>query len=186
MVKNLSATRETWVRSLGWEDLLEKGKATLSSILAWRIPWTVQSMGSQRAGLDWVTFTFTMVLLFLIIWETAILFSIAMHCFIFPPAMHKNSSFVTSSSTRMLSVCVLFLFLIKPGCEVASHNDFGLHVPNDQWNWTSFMCFLAICTYWRDVYSDPVPIFELGKFKHSNFLIVCFLLLSCRRNFFLY
>ena len=41
LVKNLPAMRETWVRSLGWEDPLEKGKATRSSILAWRIPWTV-------------------------------------------------------------------------------------------------------------------------------------------------
>ena len=38
---------ETWAQSLGWEDPLEKGKATHSSILAWRIPWTVLSMGSQ-------------------------------------------------------------------------------------------------------------------------------------------
>ena len=43
LVKNLPAIRETWVGSLGWEDPLEKGKATHSSILAWRIPWTVQS-----------------------------------------------------------------------------------------------------------------------------------------------
>ena len=49
--------QETWVRSLGWEDPLEEGKATHSSILAWRIPWTVKSMGSQRVGHDWVTFT---------------------------------------------------------------------------------------------------------------------------------
>ena len=41
MVKNLPAMWETWVRSLGWEDPLEMGKATHSSILAWRIPWTV-------------------------------------------------------------------------------------------------------------------------------------------------
>ena len=41
MVKNLPAMQETWVQSPGWEDLLEKGKATHSSILAWRIPWTV-------------------------------------------------------------------------------------------------------------------------------------------------
>ena len=41
LVKNLPAMRETWVLSLGWEDSLEKGKATCSSILAWRIPWTV-------------------------------------------------------------------------------------------------------------------------------------------------
>ena len=40
LVKNLPAMCETWVLSLGWEDPLEKGKATYSSILAWRIPWT--------------------------------------------------------------------------------------------------------------------------------------------------
>ena len=40
LVKNLPATRVTWVRSLGWEDSLEKGKATHSSILAWRTPWS--------------------------------------------------------------------------------------------------------------------------------------------------
>ena len=39
LVKNLPAMRETWVRSLGWEDPLAKGKATYSSVLAWRIPW---------------------------------------------------------------------------------------------------------------------------------------------------
>ena len=47
LVKNLPAMRETWVPSLGWEDPLEKGKATQSSILAWRISWTVLSMGLQ-------------------------------------------------------------------------------------------------------------------------------------------
>ena len=43
LVKNLPAMRETWVWSLVWEDSLEKGKATQSSILAWRIPWTIYS-----------------------------------------------------------------------------------------------------------------------------------------------
>ena len=47
LVKNPLAMWETWVRSLGWEDPLEKGKGTHSSILAWRIPRTIQSMGSQ-------------------------------------------------------------------------------------------------------------------------------------------
>ena len=56
LVKNLPAIWETWVRTLGWEDPLEKGKATHSSILAWRIPWT-KSMGSQRVQHDLVTFT---------------------------------------------------------------------------------------------------------------------------------
>ena len=41
LVKNPPAMWETWVRSLGWENPLEKGKATHSSILAWRIPWTI-------------------------------------------------------------------------------------------------------------------------------------------------
>ena len=58
LVENPPAMWEAWVRSLGWEDLLEKGKATRSSILAWRIPWTVQSMGSQsRTRLSGFDFT---------------------------------------------------------------------------------------------------------------------------------
>ena len=46
LVKNPPTLLETWVQSLGWEDPLEKEKATHYSILAWRIPWTVSSMGS--------------------------------------------------------------------------------------------------------------------------------------------
>ena len=60
MVKNLPAMQNTQVPSLSWEDLLEKGMATHSSVLAWRIPWTeepggllsILSIGSQRVGLD--------------------------------------------------------------------------------------------------------------------------------------
>ena len=57
MVKNLPVMQETWVQSLGWEDPLEKGMATHSSILAWRILWTeepggLQSMGSQGVRYD--------------------------------------------------------------------------------------------------------------------------------------
>ena len=51
MVKNLPAMQETQVQSLGWEDPLEKGVATLSSILAWRIPWTEESGRLQSLGL---------------------------------------------------------------------------------------------------------------------------------------
>ena len=57
MVKNPPAMRETWVQSLGWEDPLEKGKATHSSIVAWRIPRTVWSMGSHRVRHNRETFT---------------------------------------------------------------------------------------------------------------------------------
>ena len=57
VVKNRPAMQETWVQSLGQEDPPEKGMATHSSILAWRIPWTeepggLQSMGSQRVEHD--------------------------------------------------------------------------------------------------------------------------------------
>ena len=57
MVKHLPTMWETRVQSLGWEDLLEKERATHSSILAWKIPWTekpgeLQSMGSQRVRDD--------------------------------------------------------------------------------------------------------------------------------------
>ena len=50
LVKNLPVMRGTWAQSLAWEDPLEKGTATHSSNLVWRIPWTVQSMGLQRPG----------------------------------------------------------------------------------------------------------------------------------------
>ena len=58
LVKNLPTMQLTWVWSLGWEDSLEEGMATNSSIFAWRIPWPegpggLQSMGSQRVGHDW-------------------------------------------------------------------------------------------------------------------------------------
>ena len=49
---NLPAVQEMWVPSLGWKDPLEKGTATHSSILAWRIPWTIQSMGLHRVRHD--------------------------------------------------------------------------------------------------------------------------------------
>ena len=52
LVKNLPAMWETWVRSLGWEDPLEKGKVTDSSILAWRILGTIQSMELQKVRND--------------------------------------------------------------------------------------------------------------------------------------
>ena len=57
-VKSLLAMRETWVRSLGWEDPLEEGMTTHFSALTWRIPWTeepggLQSLGSQRVRHTW-------------------------------------------------------------------------------------------------------------------------------------
>ena len=64
IVKNLPVLQEIWVIFLGLEDLLEKGMAIQTSILAWKIPWReepcgLQSMGLQRFGHHWVTNTFT-------------------------------------------------------------------------------------------------------------------------------
>ena len=52
MIKNLPAMQDMWVQSLGWEDPLEKGMATHSSILAWRIPWIEESVQLQSMGLQ--------------------------------------------------------------------------------------------------------------------------------------
>ena len=52
MVKNLPAIQETWVKSLGWEDPVEKEMATHFTILAWRIPWTEEAGGLQSMGLQ--------------------------------------------------------------------------------------------------------------------------------------
>ena len=64
MVKNVSAVWETWVQSLGWEDALEKGMATYTSIFAWRIPWTEESgyspWGCKESDMtEWLSHTHT-------------------------------------------------------------------------------------------------------------------------------
>ena len=77
-LKHLPAMWETWVRSLGWENPLEKEMATHSSTLAWWIPWTeepggLQSTGSQRVGHDWETsLHFTMGLFFCVFYSVAL------------------------------------------------------------------------------------------------------------------
>ena len=58
LVKNLAVVQETWVQSLGWEDPLEKGTAIHSSILAWRIPWTVHGVAKSWTRLSGFHFSF--------------------------------------------------------------------------------------------------------------------------------
>ena len=58
LVTDPPAMQEIWVRSLGWEDPLEKGKVTQSSILAWRIPWTVHGVTKSQAQLSYFHFHF--------------------------------------------------------------------------------------------------------------------------------
>ena len=70
LVKNPPAMWETWVQPLGWEDPLEKGAATHSSILAWRIPWTIP--WGYRVRHDWATFTHSHVKINSILWKITI------------------------------------------------------------------------------------------------------------------
>ena len=76
-VKHLPTMRETWVRSLGGENLLEKEMATHSSTLAWKIPWEepgrLQSMGLQRVGQDWATSLHFTSILFKCLWRPSVL-----------------------------------------------------------------------------------------------------------------
>ena len=86
MVKNMPAMREIRVRSLGWEDPLEKGTAIHSGILAWWIPWTekpggLQSMGSQRAGHDWASEYYNVVIYaHLTDWDTKVKVKVPQSC----------------------------------------------------------------------------------------------------------
>ena len=101
-VKRLPAVRETQVRSLGWEDPLEKEMPTHSRTLAWKIPWTeepgrLQSMGSQRLGHDWATHTHTHI--------------IALQCCV-PPGVEPASAAlqVDSLPTELLGKPIVFLY----------------------------------------------------------------------------
>ena len=74
LVKNPPAMQGIPVRFLGQEDPLEKGKATHSSILAWRIPWTVESTESQRVRHNWVTFITSLLYKMYLFLNTLLLF----------------------------------------------------------------------------------------------------------------
>ena len=110
---------ETWVQSLGWEEPLEKGKATRSSILVYRIPWTVKPTGLQRVGHDWVAFTF-----------------IGKHFLHYKPVnthtynwnrFHRTIYLSMEQHTLVFFYCILFHFLKIAGEEGDTRNWF--HVP---------------------------------------------------------
>ena len=107
MVKSLPAMRETWVRSLGQEDPLEKEIATHASILAWKIPWTEEPMWSLSS-------------FFHVVFQSG--------CTV-PPAVHKDSLL----STSMLAFVITCLFDVGHfnGHEVISHCGLHLHFSND-------------------------------------------------------
>ena len=105
--------QETLVWSLGWEDPLEKRKAPHSSILAWRIPWTIESMVSQRVGHDWVTFTLSFLTCIVFWWfssEMTYVFSLCLPYLVMEGISFSHSSIPDFSGkmTSAFSVHIVF------------------------------------------------------------------------------
>ena len=122
------------VWSLGWEDALEEERATHSSILAWRIPWTeepggLQSMGSQRVEHDWATSKKRKDSKSIPFRNLQAVFMKWPHHFIFPPEVNESSSFSISS---LFGVTWLFhTSYVWSAFQVVSHYGFDLNFPND-------------------------------------------------------
>ena len=165
--------RETWVRSLGWENPLEKGKATHSRLLAWRIPWTLQSRGSQRVRHDWATCTFTFYTLTKLCYIKALEWSSLV-----PGPKAKSSSEITNPTSftvsyylraKLLQWCPTLCGLMDCGLPGPSvHEIFQARIlgwvarissrGSSQWkDWTaSLKCFLL----WQ---TSSLPLAPLGK-----------------------
>ena len=106
--------RETRVRSLGWEDPLETGKATHSSILARWIPWTV-SMGPPKVGYDWATFTPCVCVYYQLVFPALHFTSACFHfCTLFPGSHSSSSGWPTFGTPLFLTPLFLWLFAPCP------------------------------------------------------------------------
>ena len=123
MVKRLPTMQETWVRSLGWEDPLEKEMAIHSSTLAWKIPWMVergrlQSMESQRVEHDWVALmSMSMSMKIMVTFSHGLSYGSTLTCFSII-CVHKfpegSSSYEYKLECfRMISIVLLWLIFIN-------------------------------------------------------------------------
>ena len=117
MVKRLPAMQGTRVRSLGWEDLLEKEMATHSSILAWRIPWVeergrLQFMGPQKVGHDWASLHFTSLNILMFI-SVTLYIDFWKSCLFFFLLTKGGRKFVTLLNDKKIDrICSDILYLI--------------------------------------------------------------------------
>ena len=127
MVKNLPAMQETQIQCLGWENPPEKGMITHSSILACRISWTeepgrLQSMGSQRVGNDWVTFTFRRFRLLMVPLQ-----SDASHLSVFRQGDKDNMEWISMPTLEIYKGktstpnIILFVFFVVVVVQLLSH-----------------------------------------------------------------
>ena len=156
--------QETQVRSQGWEDPLEKGMATHSSILAWRIPWTEEpgellheSMGSQSVEHDWATNPFTL-LLFFPVWSLQLFYY-----FLFIWIASLNHSLrVHLLATHSFSFSYLWEYLYFPFISEGSFisMNMGFLVGRKFFcSWKILFPFLLL-----SMFSDVKPVFWLGLF----------------------
>ena len=148
-VKNLSATQETWVWSLDWEDPLEKEMATHSSILAWRIPWIEepggpQSIGSQRVRHDWS--------------DLGCRFSIT--CWIIMEWTWKFSIFLKSRLLLTKAVCLIWQI---------RHGGAG-HTVNYSLSLCSNVYLLTFCLWYFILLSlfAPLLILKICRFREAD------------------
>ena len=117
LVNNPPAMWETWVQSLGWENPLKKGKATHSSILAQRIPWTIHSMELQRVRHDWATLTFICIVIILKICFSSVQSLSHVRLFATPQtAAHQASLSITNSQSlpKLMSIELVMPSSISP------------------------------------------------------------------------
>ena len=145
----LPTMQETWVQSLGQEDLLEKGMETHSSILAWRIPWTeeadrLQSVGLQRVGYSWActlsSFTFIKRLFSSsLLSATRVVSSAYLRLLIFLPAILIPAC-VSSSSAFLLMYSAYKLNMLNITYKLNKLNIQPWHTPFSIWNQSVVPC----------------------------------------------
>ena len=152
MVKNLPIMQQVQVQSLGWEDPLEKGLATHSSILAWRIPWTeepgrIQSLGSQRVGHNWATNTLIALIRYVTMAKTSIVFG-----FRFLMTLNRVSTWLPGT-WQAGSLCHLGS---RKGCWNIKNKDYGIKLP--------------VFKFWLNIYC----------ITFSKWIIICLMLFLCK------
>ena len=115
-VKNLPAMQETQVRSLGWEDPLEKGMATHSSILAWRIPWTDPGVAKSRTRLRDYCFLFTFFLSQDESWVSGFWLPDSPHPFL--PGLPGTFQAPGAPESTLLDILILLAFVMGPCAQI--------------------------------------------------------------------
>ena len=135
LVKNLPAMWETWVQYLGWKDPLEKGKATHSSILAWRIPWIVHGVSNSRTQLSYFHLALCVQLILILCFSLSIIIIIisdqpvsnysSLHC------CCASQPFFVSLMT-VLGTCIFVLIFLLRFCHFFYWAEYSVHETRGQ------------------------------------------------------